>query len=635
MSPKLTLDEEAFQKLLSAAYVLQRQRQRQTRHQTLLTQDRAAPETQEPAAEPAPAAVETPKRVSAPEEIKASETGIEKPPEAVIETPTAPSPEVVPAATFAAPFEAVVRGVAAPPLESDEGRRLSTIAETQHWIVSRNLDVRGAMELVAERMLPLLEASGAAVFERENNVLVCRAASGEAGFRRDERVSLEGSPFDVCLQSSEVARGMVSVSGAGPGGAEVLHRVAVPIHHLGAVAGVVDILRTRPMSEDRDVRTCQLMAGLLSEAMARQSETEWKKTLVEERATLLATLEKIKPQLEMLAGQNAETPVERSRKKASTRGRGKDPQAVVAQTSSEPTSSGLTNLGAFLLEQQARQEKTPATVAPAERAPDATDPGWEMLKSAEGKEFVLPEAMTHPDSDSAGAYRRTGGEWEVPDWTSEGAGAGTKTSVGPQEENDDDGWQPPSLPARVLPGMELYGPKAKILASGGPAESQEAEVEPATTMALEPVSPWTSAVRAREWLEKERAVIGNKPWQFLRERWADVMVGAAAALLLAAIAWAVWAQPSGTAALRARIAKQPKLTFVEKVMVSLGMAEPPEAPAGRALGNPAVQVWVDTHTALYYCPGADLYGKTKNGRLLKQADAQQEQFEPALRQPCE
>jgi hypothetical protein len=41
------------------------------------------------------------------------------------------------------------------------------------------------------------------------------------------------------------------------------------------------------------------------------------------------------------------------------------------------------------------------------------------------------------------------------------------------------------------------------------------------------------------------------------------------------------------------------------------------------------------HTALYYCPGADLYGKTPNGKLTSQRDAQLDQFEPALRKTCE
>ena len=52
------------------------------------------------------------------------------------------------------------------------------------------------------------------------------------------------------------------------------------------------------------------------------------------------------------------------------------------------------------------------------------------------------------------------------------------------------------------------------------------------------------------------------------------------------------------------------------------------------MGNPNTQVWVDVHTALYYCPGSELYGKTADGKFATQRDAQQDQFEPANRKAC-
>jgi PilZ domain len=78
---------------------------------------------------------------------------------------------------------------------------------------------------------------------------------------------------------------------------------------------------------------------------------------------------------------------------------------------------------------------------------------------------------------------------------------------------------------------------------------------------------------------------------------------------------------------------QPSLTLWERTLVSLGLAEMPEAPV--FLGNPAVQVWVDQHTALYHCPGTELYGKTSDGRFTTQRDAQLDQFEPAARAYCQ
>ena len=67
--------------------------------------------------------------------------------------------------------------------------------------------------------------------------------------------------------------------------------------------------------------------------------------------------------------------------------------------------------------------------------------------------------------------------------------------------------------------------------------------------------------------------------------------------------------------------------------MGLGLAEPPPAPV--YLGNPDTQVWVDLHTALYYCAGSQLYGKTPGGKMTTQRDAQQDQFEPANRRVCD
>ena len=51
--------------------------------------------------------------------------------------------------------------------------------------------------------------------------------------------------------------------------------------------------------------------------------------------------------------------------------------------------------------------------------------------------------------------------------------------------------------------------------------------------------------------------------------------------------------------------------------------------------NTSIRVWVDLHTALYYCPDSDLYGKTSKGRFTTQRDAQLDQFEPAYRKACD
>lgn len=76
-----------------------------------------------------------------------------------------------------------------------------------------------------------------------------------------------------------------------------------------------------------------------------------------------------------------------------------------------------------------------------------------------------------------------------------------------------------------------------------------------------------------------------------------------------------------------------QITRLESILVELGLAEAP-VPAASPLGRPDARVWVDVHTALYYCEGAELYGKTPEGRFTTQREAQQDQFQPASQLFC-
>lgn len=155
--------------------------------------------------------------------------------------------------------------------------------------------------------------------------------------------------------------------------------------------------------------------------------------------------------------------------------------------------------------------------------------------------------------------------------------------------------------------------------------------------------PWGSAKKAQQWLETVKTHQGPRAeWlarQWQRRRANIYLVMAAVILLLVISGWGI--RPAGTAAAgntspaqtgQPQAPSQPQLTLFEKLMVNLGLAEPPPAPVD--LGNPEAQVWVDVHTALYYCSGSDLYGKTADGKFTTQRDAQQDQFEPANRKAC-
>ncbi len=71
-----------------------------------------------------------------------------------------------------------------------------------------------------------------------------------------------------------------------------------------------------------------------------------------------------------------------------------------------------------------------------------------------------------------------------------------------------------------------------------------------------------------------------------------------------------------------------------QLAAALHLSAPAEKVAMPAGADAQIKVWVDRKTALYYCPGADSYGGTKNGGFMSQAEARLENFEPAERRNC-
>ncbi|MGO9366533.1 MAG: hypothetical protein ACLP0H_02765, partial [Terriglobales bacterium] len=79
---------------------------------------------------------------------------------------------------------------------------------------------------------------------------------------------------------------------------------------------------------------------------------------------------------------------------------------------------------------------------------------------------------------------------------------------------------------------------------------------------------------------------------------ADIYLGAAVVVALLALLWPAAGSP-----------QRPALRPWQRALVTLGIAEAP-APVVHLQGDPGIQVWVDPHTALYYCPGEEQFGKT-------------------------
>jgi predicted Zn-ribbon and HTH transcriptional regulator len=110
--------------------------------------------------------------------------------------------------------------------------------------------------------------------------------------------------------------------------------------------------------------------------------------------------------------------------------------------------------------------------------------------------------------------------------------------------------------------------------------------------------------------------------QLFSRRRADLYLGIAVLLAILAFLWPAPAAPY-----------KPRLEPWQRVLITLGIAEAPPSPIHYS-GNPNIEVWVDPHTALYYCPGDEPYGKVADGRLTSQREAQADQFQPANRAAC-
>jgi hypothetical protein len=172
-------------------------------------------------------------------------------------------------------------------------------------------------------------------------------------------------------------------------------------------------------------------------------------------------------------------------------------------------------------------------------------------------------------------------------------------------------------------------------------EEEELEAPAETAMVkVEDGAHWNSAATARSFLEQ---LAGGKRTgaltRFLTARRGDFYLALALILVACVIRWGIWSNHSvsatgspSAATAHHKPGSNADLSLFDRMLVTLGLAEAPDPPEDR--GNPNTEVWVDLQTALYYCPGADLYGKTPKGRFATQRDAQLDQFEPAYRKAC-
>jgi GAF domain-containing protein len=527
---------------------------------------------------------------------------------------------------------------------SDYTVTLGEIVEVQRQIQLRHLELDKSMEVVAEKVAHITSASGAGIGILADRMVRYRAGAGPTALPVGAELPLANALCAASIRTGQVIRSedvntevLFDPEPCRQRG--ILSLLAVPIYHDGDIVGALELYFDRLHGyHEQDIHTCRLLAGLITEAIAREAEKTLKQSVAEERSTMLAAIEKLQPNLAALAAEPSAASRSKSDRAAGaaplppstcSKCGGEIPAAEqfcgncgASRPADTQAASLQSKLASAWQEQQAAQEKK-------RPAPSVTAHGT-ASRDQKLRESVVKDTFI-PVNPSGG-------------FLSDPSSPALHTS--PAEDTDDT-FLPRSLAASVgaPAGFSSSSPtddephfeKASLAASSTALaklpEDQNSDHRPEL---------WTSAAKTRNFLESlARSQKSSSLVNFWRAHRGDFYLAVALILVVVAVRWGMWSGHSVTATGRAaqvsaadhQPAPDPDLTAFDKLLISLGLAEAPEP--SQAKGKPDIQVWVDLHTALYYCPGADLYGKTAKGRLTTQREAQLDQFEPANRKPCE
>ena len=566
--------------------------------------------------------------------------------------------------------------------EAGYSKTLATILEIQEHVRSRRLDMRATAVMIARRVREITAASGSAVGIVDDGHLEYYAASGSASSESGARASFDASLSEECLRKGQLLQCPDAEIDPllNPELCRTLRVkafLAAPIMCEGKVSGALELHFPQPNSiDEHDVRTCRVLAALLGDVLARdlRGETEASsehvpsKSSAPDRAAMLAALERIKPQLERLVKPAvAATPApipEVAPEPASQ---------PVSQPVAEPATLPVepevfcTSCGYRLGKEEslcglcgAAQPSKPA--ADPEPPATATSPWsslWDMQRTAEQKADadslhhtadapaaehdpleVLPSEMEkvvahfaqHPEETDISKVPRVSSEVATTTAALPAPFSAPPASFSAMDPVAEEELPLPAFTSEADLDGKLEQTRKQHL-EDYPDFSADMEADEPTDESLQ------SEARARELLEEEPSAGAGLAQMWHTQR-ANVYLGAAVLLLIAALfGWGSPDAPSANssspapATAQQMAPPQPELSLFDKMLIGLGLAEAPSPPVN--MGKPEIRVWIDTHTALYYCPGSELYGKTPGGRFTTQGDAQQDQFEPASRRVCQ
>jgi len=517
------------------------------------------------------------------------------------------------------------------PLSEEENKARSTgdytltlaeIVEAQHQIQMRHLELDKAMAVVAERVARITTASGSGIGLVEGKMVHYRAGAGPPSLPAGSEVPLQTAVCQANIRTGQVIRTpdvdtefLFDPEPCRQRG--ILSLVAVPIHHDGNIVGALELYFDRVKGfAEQDIHTCQLMAGLVTEAIGRDAGLKLKKSMAAERSTMLAAIEKLKPNLAAAV---------QARPGVAANPAGSESTAAIVKTPCWKCGNKLVAEEQFC----GKCGAPSASNAESSSMQSKVASAWHAQQNQETLTASASESGVAPES----VFPRQRWNEGNPD-DEETIESLMETSPRPEEGGTE------ALALRASATHDLTPTSAS-------SESLDEEnIESASTALVKPQSEeliWSSTEKALDFLESLSATRNSSALaRFWRSRRGDFYLALAVVLVGVVIRWGIWSDNSvgatghGTAisgsASRRRPAPDADLSLFDKLLIGLGLAEAPETPEYK--GNPDTQVWVDLNTALYYCPGSDLYGKTAKGKLSSQREAQLDQFEPANRKAC-
>jgi len=483
----------------------------------------------------------------------------------------------------------------------DYSSALAEIVEAKHEIEVRHLNSQDALSLIANRLIGVTGARGAAIALLKGNVVSYRTVAGISTLAAGSEVPLQKALCASAVRSGEVFTCADVTPQLASDVGEYRQRgirslIVVPVGQETDFAGAIEGYYSDSRSfTEQDVNTCQLFAGMVGEVLAAAKPVPDSAVPTRDRG---------------VHSEEITAPVP-------------DTEQVSIFSANQAASALCSNCGQKLVEEEqfcgecgAPRPKLPQPTGP----PNKAVPYWLEIRNKQAQVPTLETPIKFGDDTPLAKASRDESKEHA---ASEAArAAGFETSTIRELEAVE----------RAISAETRETETGNALESG--PESTSIEEEPGAA------PDWSSALSARQFLEQIAA--GNRKSalvQFWNSRRGDVYLAIAIIVVILVIGFGlrsgrpVKATPPPSTTAASHKPAQPDLSLFDRMLISLGLAEAPPPPEEK--GNPTVQVWIDLHTGLYYCPGADLYGKTLLGKYATQRDAELDQYQPAYRKTCE